>query len=190
MVKGASSTTHDSKISKIIRGQLVAFKKQQLWPLGPLGHGTAQFKLFCTHDHRVPKASRSYHPWPLMALPFDLGYSRLLPHPACHQHHSPGPTPACPTSRNASETVATCRHMLPQGGSTAPITTFDPCPKLPKALPLFTLCMRRHLPVGVVGANFGRVQREELKSGLDGCGQWGINGLEGPSWLCRSNRAD
>ena len=73
MVKGASSTTHDSKISKIIRGQLVAFKKQQLWPLGPLGHGTAQFKLFCTHDHRVPKASRSYHPWPLMALPFDLG---------------------------------------------------------------------------------------------------------------------
>ena len=139
MVKGASSTTHDSKISKIIRGQLVAFKKQQLWPLGPLGHGTAQFKLFCTHDHRVPKASRSYHPWPLMALPFDLGYSRLLPHPACHQHHSPGPTPACPNSRNASETVATCRHMLPQGGSTAPITTFDPCPKLPKPYP-FSPC--------------------------------------------------
>jgi hypothetical protein len=69
-----------------------------------------------------------------MALPFDLGYSRLLPHPACHQHHSPGPTPACPTSRNASETVATCRHMLPQGGFNStyhdlgPLTHVPNCP--------------------------------------------------------------
>ena len=85
--------------------------------------------------------------------------------------------------------VVTCCH---RGGSTAPITTLDlwPTSQIAQALPLFTLCMRQHLPVGVVGANFGRVQREQLKSGLDGCGQWGINGLEGPSWLCRSNRAD